>query len=197
MADPRLVVVRSASAEWARLLIANCRPKFRILQEHLEAERISSGGCCRSRVRLGRKCRCDQGFECWSCAGYGVQRHGWVGLPTELRTSLTSSEGQGISLQALIDPKDVESKQHTPARPSLRTGNTKKRSVASILRRLLRLASRGQSSGTMTRPSTVYDAAEEMERNRRSRQDFMEKRKARGSIMYEKGEPKVYAVRDT
>ena len=61
----------------------------------------------------------------------------------------------------------------------------------SILRRLFRLAYKGgaEAAGTVTRPSTVYDAAEEMERNRRSRQQFLESRKARGSIMYEKGEP--------
>lgn len=61
----------------------------------------------------------------------------------------------------------------------------------SILRRLFRLPAKGgaEAAGTVTRPSTVYDAAEEMERYRRSRQQFLESRKARGSIMYEKGEP--------
>jgi hypothetical protein len=91
----------------------------------------------------------------------------------------------------LIDPKDVERQHRSAGIPVSAAKRRKKRTVHSILRRLFRLAYKGgaEAAGTVTRPSTVYDAAEEMERNRRSRQQFLESRKARGSIMYEKGGP--------
>lgn len=96
------------------------------------------------------------------------------------------SVGQGISLKALIDPKDVERKPKSPtvAVPTMRR---RRNSIHIILRKLFRLA--GKGDGTLTRrPSTYHDPILEAEQNRRSRQVFLEQRKARGSIMYENGE---------
>lgn len=103
------------------------------------------------------------------------------------RAKLMTNAGQGVSLQALIDPKDVERK---PKSPSIGHAVPRRRPLRfqSILRRLFRLSSRQAGAGGFSRrPSTYHDPAEERERHRRSRDEFLERRKQRGSIMYSKG----------